>query len=257
MKQFWIGESLRQHGYKYSAPLFYLPADYIIPQMTDKNGTITFIQFEGKYYGVTCDHVIKNLKLNLAGSNQAKSHYTIPVDNFVYLEDNFTRAPGMLGVNRKPPDIVFQEIDPSILEALGCESIELRKSFAPDHSKIDSGVAIGYPLKERKKKSSGLIEFGCAQIIAENITQRGDQFTLFSELEESAKEIDYSGMSGCPVFWSKKGSDTDFEIMGIVYETAFQAPNKTMKKQSKYPIIHLGVELFTYGIFEQWTESFR
>jgi hypothetical protein len=54
-----------------------------------------------------------------------------------------------------------------------------------------------------------------SRILAELPGRPRERFTMFSTLENPARDIDCSGMSGGPIFWS---TGEEYGILGIIYE---------------------------------------
>ena len=63
---------------------------------------------------------------------------------------------------------------------------------------------------------------------------------MFSELQKPAPDVNYSGMSGGPIFWSTKD---DYGILGIVYEGGAGEENKS---------IYVYGEIATPDVIKDW-----
>jgi hypothetical protein len=83
-------------------------------------------------------------------------------------------------------------------------------------SALAFAVAVGFPEREKRVQTDRRgrrIAMPCVTIVAENTSSEGEQFTLYSELEEMPKVRYFSGISGGPIFWSQ---GEDYGLLGIV-----------------------------------------
>lgn len=184
------------------------------------NGTMTFVQLNDKIYGITCWHVVEELRrLNLEfGTESAFMFYTmLPKPKFFV--DKFERVHSdSIG----PLDIGLMEIGQSILDFMGKEALNLNELNDP--TELEFGLAVGFPegLKyfideqdERalnQPKSIQVLSLPQCTIVAEIDYVPDGRFNIQSNLEEPHPYETYSGMSGAPVLWC---NEEEYGIFGI------------------------------------------
>jgi len=182
-----------------------------------RNGTLTFVKTRGKIYGITCWHVIEHFRKQLMVSGNPHSHsMRTMVNGFYIVHDRFIRPEPQFG--DPALDIAIRELKDEFVSAIGKVPIDLDASnVAP--AQIGHGYAIGFPesLKYRKdEEDKGYrVSMPQVEILAEIERMPMRRFALFSELKVAPKHIDFSGMSGGPIFWSTEES---YGIYGIIYE---------------------------------------
>jgi hypothetical protein len=193
-------------------PKFSQPSDEL------RNGTLTFVKFGNRVFGITCWHVIEYFRKQLANSGNQGSHsLRTMLNGFYVVTDRFIRPMPALGMAEL--DIGIREVHPDFPKTIGKIpfDIESNSGVAPDC--IQFAYAVGYPETLKYKKNDG--EFGYrismpqVEILAEISSFPTQRFQLFSELDEAPLHTDYSGMSGGPIFWS---TDKSYGLLGIVYE---------------------------------------
>jgi hypothetical protein len=192
-------------------PSFAQPSDEL------RSGTITFVKYGGRVYGITCWHVIEIYRKYISNSGKPFSHsMRTMVNGFYVVLDRFVKPSSDFGL----PDvnIAIREINGEHVMAIGKVPYDLdSEAIAP--SNINLGYAVGFP--EALKKKVNIDSFGHqismpqVEILAELNGMPGNRFSLNSELPERPEQEDYSGMSGGPIFWS---TENDYGIFGIIYE---------------------------------------
>jgi len=192
-------------------PSFAQPSDEL------RSGTITFVEYKGRVYGVTCWHVIEIYRnyINKSGNNFSHSMRTM-LNGFHVILDHFIRPSSDFGLPKV--DIAIREISSKHVNAIGKLPYNLdNDSSVP--SEIRHGYAVGFPEALKRKvniNSSGhQISMPQVEILAEINRMPDSRFSLNSELPKRPKQDEYSGMSGGPIFWS---TDDNYGIFGIIYE---------------------------------------
>jgi hypothetical protein len=127
------------------------------------------------------------------------------------------------------PDIAIREINPDHVAHVGKEAMDLdAMTEAPEN--MCHAYAVGFPEKlkyHRYDNQPGYrVSLPQVEILAELQGRPHRRFTMFSELQKSAPDIDYSGMSGGPIFWSTEDA---YGILGIIYEGG---PAKTTRRST-------------------------
>jgi|SRR6056297_300495 len=182
-----------------------------------RSGTITFVNYKNRVYGITCWHVIEIYRdfLRNSGSDFSHSMRTM-VNGFYMVLDRFIRPEPVTGMAEI--DIAIREINPDHVKAIGKIPFDLDNEPTPP-SDIKHGYAVGFP--ENMKKKVNVDSFGHqismpqVKILAEVNGMPNNRFSLNSELPERPEQENYSGMSGGPIFWS---TDNEYGIFGIIYE---------------------------------------
>lgn len=226
---------------------------HIFPsQPSDKfeNGTITFIKYKNRTYGITCFHVVNLFRRIKSTGNESYSLRTIVKDSYIIV-DRFVRPdPEYL---LPQPDIVISEINPALVEEIGKNSIDVDNM--PDLMlPIKRGYAVGFPLKLKYKRpeQDGLthrISMPHTEVCADIASFRNNErFTMINQLDTPIQVKDFSGMSGGPIYW---GNEETWGLLGIVYESLTGTgliDDKT---------IHISGEPISKDKLQMWTDSFH
>ncbi len=193
------------------APSFAQPSDKL------RSGTITFVEYNDKVYGITCWHVIDIYRRYLTESGNQFSHsLQTMVNGFYAVLDRFIKPSPDFGMPEI--DIAIREINPKHVQAIGKIPYNIDGNpNTPAH--IRHGYAVGFPESLKKKVNADPFGYQVSmpqvEILAEITKMPEGRFSLNSELPEKPKYDDYSGMSGGPIFWS---TENDYGIFGIIYE---------------------------------------
>lgn len=215
----------------------------------DSNATLTFIDFKGKVYGITCKHVVEICKDrdvsegNICFCTLTKGKYFI-LNEFICPPSEVFLYPA--------PDIAIRQMHPDFPQAIGKIPIKLEQNNLPALNTIRHAVAVGYPTKDKRRvdvQNGYCIEMSCVHALAEtsSISKSNGQLSLHSELKEPVQVKDFSGMSGGPVFWS---TETEYGLLGITYEAL--PPNPPKKSLGGSPRIAIKAELVTLERFKGW-----
>jgi len=138
------------------------------------------------------------------------------LNGFHIVQDRFIQPTAQFGDTA--PDIAIREINPDHVAHIGKVPIDLDAlSGAPPD--IRHAYAVGFPeqLKYHKHddKPGYRVSMPNVVVIAELPDLPIRRFAMFSELDTPPHDIDYSGMSGGPIFWTT--NDT-YGLLGIIYE---------------------------------------
>ena len=215
-----------------------------------KNGTITFVELEGKTYGITCWHVIESYRKAEEKHGQHSHTMRTMVNGFYVIIDRFIRPTPEYG--QPPLDIAIRELNPALLRELGKKPLSI--ASLPDIPKdIQHAIAVGFPtdLKHKKHENKAFHQISMPHVVllAElNGSIPTQRFTLFSELEEKPDILDYSGASGGPIFWS---TETEYGILGIIYESV--AGSELIGEKA----IHVSGELAKKETLKDWIKQYH
>lgn len=121
--------------------------------------------------------------------------------------------------------------------------LDVTHSLLPQ--RISYGYAIGHPetMKYRIQENTGFrVSMPQVEILAELQAVPTGRFTMFSEIDNIPENIDYSGMSGGPIFWS---TSEHYGMLGIIYEggKGAELSNKS---------IYVFGELATAEVIKEW-----
>ncbi|MGR0188403.1 hypothetical protein [Azospirillum aestuarii] len=197
------------------------------PDAALRNGTLTFVKSGGRTYAITCQHVVQHYRDVLTASGNAGSHsMRTMLNGFYHVVDRFIQPLAQFG--KDAPDIAIREINPAHIARIGKEAMDLdAMKEAPED--IRHAYAVGFPEKLKNHKYDDELGYRVSmpqvEILAELPRRPDRRFTMFSELEKPALDIDYSGMSGGPIFWS---TEDDCGILGIIYEGGPGQGNETI-----------------------------
>lgn len=220
------------------------------PSEVISNGTITFIEYDQKTYGITCWHIIEIFR-NAENKHGENSHtMRTMVNGFYIILDQFVRPSPELGQSQI--DIAIREMNPEHIKKIGKAPIKLE--FLPDiPDELHHAIAIGFPTKLKYKKPENAafhrISMPHVSIVAELSGGKPIQrFNMFSELGEKPDVIDFSGISGGPIYWS---TEKDYGIIGINYESV--AGSEMLGEKS----IQVSGELATPEIIKKWIQEYH
>lgn len=184
-----------------------------------RNGTLTFVKSDGRTYAITCQHIIQHYRDVLKSSGREFSHsMRTMLNGFHHVQDRFIQPTAQHGDG--PPDIAIREINPDHIAHIGKRPLDLDALREPPEG-IRHAYAVGFPESLKYNKHDEGDRFGYrasipqVEVLAELSRRPDRRFTMFSELAKPAADIDYSGMSGGPIFWS---TEDEYGILGIVYE---------------------------------------
>ena len=220
------------------------------PSEVISNGTITFIEYDAKTYGITCWHIIEIFR-NAENEHGKHSHtMRTMVNGFYVIMDRFVRPSPEFG--QPQLDIAIREINPEHIKKIGKAPIKL-ESLPDMPDELHHAIAIGFPTKLKHKKQENeafhRISMPHISIVAELSDGKPTQrFNMFSELEEKPDVIDYSGVSGGPIYWN---TEKEYGIIGINYESA--AGSELFGEKS----IHVSGELATPNIIKKWIKEYH
>jgi hypothetical protein len=150
-----------------------------------------------------------------SGNTQSHSMRTM-LNGFYVVIDRFVQP--QVSYGEQDIDVAIRELNPAFITKLGKVALDLDQMAEPPGD-IRHAYAVGFPEQLKYHKSDDQFGYRVSmpqvEILAE-LTQRPNRrFAMFSELEKPAPDIDYSGMSGGPIFWSTQDS---YGIVGIIYE---------------------------------------
>lgn len=224
-----------------------------------RNGTVTFVSFQGELFALTCDHVASALKsrhekwrneqIEQYGFEPPLGgvHFFTPRGNgqyhFCY---EFTSVPK--NPDDTQPDIAIARIDPFVMKRIEREpiSIDIQIPVLPV-----TGVASGYPEEQRVEYNTGkqLNIFSpkfTTCIATLQVTENGE-LLLQDNIDQHNGVDKLSGMSGGPIIWSKEDS---FGLAGIAKKASNIQP-KADGIVNENNIFIFG-EKITPEIFEKW-----
>ncbi|MGB5031863.1 MAG: hypothetical protein WBO76_07110, partial [Saprospiraceae bacterium] len=180
-----------------------------------RNGTITFVESENKVYGITCWHVIEQLMEYTSKSGNEDSHslFTM-VNGFNCIQNKFIRPKS--NTMNTVVDIAIRELNPQLILAIGKKALNV--DIISEPNSLEFGYVVGFAETKRYKKKIArgyIISMPQTEILAEIDGMPIVKFTLHSEFKKVPEVIDYSGISGGPIFWC---DGKEYGIFGIVYE---------------------------------------
>lgn len=172
------------------------------------------------------------------------------VNGFYVIMDRFVRPLPEFGQSQL--DIAIREMNPEHIKKIGKAPIKL-ESLPKIPDELQHAIAIGFPTKLKNKKQENEIfhrvSMPHVSIVAELSNGKPTQrFNMFSELKEAPAVLDFSGVSGGPIYWS---TDDEFGIIGITYESA--AGTELFGQKT----IHVSGELATPEIIVKWIQDYH
>ena len=226
-----------------------------------ENGTLTYLKFEGRVYGVTCRHVVEaaSPRMYAAVMHERTVWYFRSLD---------AEAGGYASTFRFPllsndePDIAihcFGSDMPSTQARKGKSPIDLDAWQEPVWSQVRLGAAVGYGTEHRsrfedKVRAPMLV---VTATLCNSIDVDSKQM-VFSDQLAAPHGTFFSGMSGGPIFVDDGGENPKFA--GIVFEGAPGSSAAWKKRDLDQSFID-GRDIVIYGVpvtpvrFREWVRS--
>ena len=227
------------------------------------NGTITYIQYGGQLYGITCAHVYLQ-------QYETEKWLTIHGEGpYVYQLGRFTAEgykSNFRSLRNKPdsdePDIAIIYLGDTIKEVhfpkKGKSAINLDAWSDPCWEEIEFPSAFGYPT-EHKTQSTKFVESPLIHVTAEvtrTLSPHDSSFLLASTLDNEHGYF-FSGMSGGPVFYANE--DGEITLIGIVYEGAPGSSKEWQARDEQAFLtnndIQIRAHIITPDIFQSWLKQ--
>ena len=203
---------LRKATKRHSAALFYGEIADLLwkgsAEYIEAQGTITFIRYRNRCFGITNHHVY-----DAATSRTAVWHIALNS------HQPFLTKPLFTSTKEKPDypfDIAVYELDEGLIRRggkiphdLGCDAVLAQG----DHL-----LAVGFPGCERKiLDEQTSIQHGLYYVVASAAGLSDRNIELYEELSDVKATIWHvGGMSGGPIF--QVTSETSYTLAGIIYE---------------------------------------
>lgn len=245
-----VSDNFSSNACKHCAPMFIIKQNLAMaPTADDPSATLTFVRFQGRTYGITCKHVLTNLRERIQESGNEFSHtFFIALKQHHVVQDRFFVPPRDL-INPEP-DIAIRELHPDFPAHVGKLAIDIEANPVPLLSDVTFAVAVGFPdrLKTQSKAQVGYqLAMPCVHVVADNHSKVGPSFTLFSELQHTPGIRDLSGMSGGPIYWS---DGVSYGLLGITYESSPLEGALTGSKS-----VHIKGHLADREMIERWVSN--
>jgi hypothetical protein len=221
-----LPSSVHEAAAKHSDPL-YLSKPWLQGGHTSQkaNGTITYVQYGGDVYGVTCAHIYDQqfaVEPNLWLTIHGKKRYIYQLGGFTADGYRSSLRPLRKPEEREGPDIAILRLDDAFKEIhltrRGKAAINLDTWSEPAWNELKCPVAFGYPT-EHKTDTEEFLQAPFAAVVAEltrPISPESESFLMASSLEKE-NSFYFSGMSGGAVY-AVSDSDPLITFVGIVFE---------------------------------------
>jgi hypothetical protein len=224
-----------------------------VPQLLNAgihNGTVTFIEYEGQFFAVTCEHVLQVARDRNVEYGPDTFVCATLKDGIFGISDTFRQPYAPVGSSKRP-DIAITRIPADFASRIGKQFFALTNDAEQRPTSLSFGVAHGYPTEEKwhaYDRDGYQIQMPCVQALAEAM---GSETQFLSVLPVAPDIGHLSGMSGGPVFWS---TAYHFGLIGFIYEG-----NRTAGAQDviSAPRIHFFVELCGFQRFGEWVHELR
>lgn len=264
-----LNEQKGLNTHRFCAPVFiastfsgtlWVKDEHLAPEKIDsdtlRSGTVTFVQYKGRFYALTCWHVIESLekrqqqwkeeqveKFNCLPPIDGIGLYT-PIDNNQYhFNFKFTK------VGCEKTDVAIARITSHAFKRLGRSAITLaaKKQFP------ETGIASGYPEEQRIITAGRNINtFSPKFVVCIATLSESMGGTVYIEDSISTHNgVDVlSGMSGGPLIWS---DSKRFGLAGIIKSGHDIQPKDNGFATEDSIFIH--AQKVTPQIFDEWLES--
>lgn len=221
-----------------------------------RSATLTFVEFSGRCFAVTCRHVLASLD----STNQAaRSRYgnetgvfepdIDPYQFFTPIENRSIHFRYKLWAVPETaagvPDVAIAEVSPQYVTSVRRRPMKI----TPRLGLPVSAIAAGYPEQQRKTipkdKVNDFLSLSVANCLA-YITEQSGRLVLSDGIDDAGELDILSGMSGGPIVWS---DSKNFGLLGIVTSGLDIVPKESMDST---PGIAIFGEPITYELFEHW-----
>lgn len=264
-----LNEQKGLNTHRFCAPVFiastfsgtlWVKDEHLAPEKIDddtlRSGTVTFVQYKGGFYALTCWHVIESLekrqqqwkeeqveKFQFMPPIDGIGLYT-PIDNSQYhFNYKFTK------VGDENTDVAIARVNHDVFKRLGRSAITLaEKKQLPK-----TGIASGYPEEQRIIRAGRNINtFSPKFVVCIATLYESMSGTIYIQDSISAhNDVDVlSGMSGGPLIWS---DSKRFGLAGIIKSGYDIQPKESGLTSEDSIFVH--AQKVTPKIFEEWLES--
>ena len=259
-----LPKDVHEAAAKHSDPL-YLSSPWLHGGHTleKANGTITYIQYEGDFYGITCAHIYyeqfvsePNKWLTVHG----KDRYLFQLGHYTKGGYKSSLRPLRGPSESNSPDIAILKLDDSFTSIHfarhGKTAIDLDTWNQPNWSELKVPVAFGYPT-EHKSETEAYLQAPLAAVAAEltsPLSPSNESFLMASSLNEENTYY-FSGMSGGAVY-CVSDRDPIITLVGIIFEGS-PGSSKEWESRSSDSFftkndIQIRAHTVTPAIFEGW-----
>ena len=251
-------------AFQYCEPLFVTDPFLIGGHSSDRaNGTITYIQFNGQAYGITCAHVYyQQFPDNKWLAIHGKGRYVYQLGRFTSEGYKSNFHPLRKEDDSNGLDIAIIYLGDTFREVhfpkKGKLAVNLDDWTEPNWGEITHPMAFGYPT-EHKSQSPDFVESPLIHVAVEvtrKISPFDSSFLLASSLE-SEHGYYFSGMSGGPVFHVHDGGE--ITLIGIVYEGTPGSSKEWLARDAQAFFTNSDIQIrahtLTPEIFEGWLKQ--
>ena len=224
-----------------------------IPQLLNAgldNGTLTFIEHDDDYFGVTCKHVVDVMRKRNRENGQGSYLLATLKDGTYLLGDEFHTPTSQAG-SHVGLDIAIVQIPKDFPAKMGKRFLKLSEATDRRPVPLKYAVAVGFPTGDKTEKygSDGYqVSMPCVQATAEAM---GGETQFLSVLADAPATGHLSGMSGGPVFWS---TADHFGLIGFIYEGDQTGPADDLIQK---PRVRFFVEPCDLHEFGRWVAELK
>jgi len=224
-----------------------------IPQLLNAgldNGTLTFIEHDDNYFGVTCKHVVEVMRSRNEKYGEGTYVLATLKDGTYVLGDEF-HIPSSPAGSHVGLDIAIARIPKDFPGQMGKRFLKLSEVNDQRPIPLKYAIAVGFPTGDKTQEygpDGYRVAMPCVQATAESV---GSERQFLSILSDAPATGHLSGISGGPVFWS---TADHFGLVGFVYEGDQTGPADDMIER---PRVRFFVETCDYHEFARWTEELR
>ncbi len=252
-----LGYQNHELACKHCAALFLVkPSVGFIPKIEYRNATISFVESNGSLYGITCKHVIEELRKKKEELDDPNLCFATIVNRNVFILDRFQFPPPAGLFVGRPPDLAIRQLHPKLCESVGKQPFSFSKSSDLIGSGTKRALAVGYPeelkaTQETMNLPGHQVKMPCVHALSEVSGVGSEDLTLFSELSTRPEAISLSGMSGGPIFWSEANS---YGLLGITKQ-ALPTESDVADGLGEKPRISIIGQRITYDLFDGWVRQ--
>lgn len=197
-------------------------------------GTLTFIRYKGKLFGITNQHVVHRAMTAYANEEEIyvfvaalDHHKRMPRRPIAQFTQDHPDVPFDLAIFSLPPDFLDgSNKTPIEVEALDSQTIDLALSESqandldlsesPGNEENPKLLAVGFPGSQRKMADPKTMSHSLFHVVGPCEAESDRKMILRHSFEEEKPAHQFGGMSGGPIF--QLHPDGSYDFKGIIFQ---------------------------------------
>lgn len=234
-----------------------------------RNGTLTFVSFDGSTYALTCQHVINELTAERERFQRPEhcepgmpawltAQLFVPHgQDHVHVNARFYPVPAEVA-GAVAPDVAIARVSATLLARLGLSAIPMHRldAVGDEPREEQNALATGFTEANRRVQARNdvvgnlIIQLVQASASLTTIDARG--LRMISELDHAVIPDNLSGMSGGPIFWRH---DNRWGLAGIVQRGRDLQPKPDGNSAFAGPVLWIEGERVSQERLRAWVSA--